>query len=114
MDRAMRRHQNDNQDEIISLKQEYNEILSFLYNVFSGRPFVLPRTRRPSRPAYDALMVGAALIGVDHLSGWEAVITQNVNTAAAISANYEVLVGRGNTVEAIKERVELARSILTT
>jgi hypothetical protein len=114
MDRAMRRHRNDDQDEVTSLKKEYKEILGFLYNVFAGHPFILPGTRRPSRPAYDALMVGTALIGVDHLSGREAVISQNFNTAAAVSANYEVLVGRGNTVEAIKERVELARSILTT
>jgi hypothetical protein len=114
MDRAMRRHRNDDQDEVTSLKKEYKEILGFLFNVFAGHPFVLPRTKRPSRPAYDALMVGTALLGVDNLSGREAVISQNFNTAAAIPANYEVLVGRGNTVEAIKERVELARSILTT
>jgi hypothetical protein len=58
-------------------------------------------------------MVGAALIGVGNLSGREAVISQNFNSAATIPAKYEVLVGRGNTVEAIKGRIELAKDILT-
>lgn len=113
MDKSMQRHQKDNEDKVSALRKEYKEILTFLYQVFAGHPFVLPRTRRPSRPAYDALMVGTALVGIGNLSGRESIISQNFNNAAAISAKYEVLVGRGNTVEAIRERVELAKDILT-
>lgn len=74
---------------------------------------MLPRTSRPSRPAYDAMMVATSITGVDQLAGREQQIRDNFFSAANDPENYEILVGRGNTVEAIKERVELARKLLS-
>ena len=57
-------------------------------------------------------MVACSLVGQGNLVGREARIRTNFLDAARTPSKYEVLVGRGNTVEAIKERVNLARDIL--
>jgi Protein of unknown function DUF262 len=114
MDKAMRQHGPDDAHALAVLEGEFRDVLTFLFNTFNGHPFVLPQTNRPSRPAYDALMVAAALVGIDNTSGRENAIRANYARATQDPASYEALVGRGNTVEAIKERVELARNILTS
>lgn len=113
MDKSMLQHCSDSDTAITQLKHEYRSTLSFLFTAFEGHPFVLPQTKRPSRPAYDALMVASAIMGVTELRGREAAIRANFVQSSHDAASYEVLVGRGNTVEAIKDRVQLARDILT-
>jgi hypothetical protein len=112
MDKAMRQHGLDDDTAIESMEKEFREVLTFLSSTFNGRPFVLPQTNRPSRPAYDALMVAAAIVGVPGIRDRESTIRANYDAATQNSVSYDVLVGRGNTVEAIKERVQLAKNIL--
>jgi Protein of unknown function DUF262 len=113
MDKSMKQHIADNVETIALLKKEYCDALDFLFITFNGSPFVLPQTSRPSRPAYDALMVACATIGSHQLTGREDAIRRNFVEIASNPAHYEVLIGRGNTVEAIKDRVTLAHNILT-
>lgn len=112
MDKTVKRHLKSDAVQVAAMKQEFIEILQFYYQAFGGRPFVLPKTNRPSRPAYDALMVAAAIVGVCNLVGKEKEINTSFEKAASDPNNYEILVGRGNTVEAIKERVTLAQNII--
>jgi hypothetical protein len=60
---AMRQHAADSETVLAALESEYRSVLSFLFETFEEHPFILPQTNRPSRPAYDALMVAAALVG---------------------------------------------------
>ena len=114
MDKSMEKHSGDTVNTVVALEADYRDALGFLFHVFEGKPFVLPETNRPSRPAYDALMVAYSLVGQDNLAVHEAsMIRANFLESASDSLKYEVLVGRGNTVEAIKERVNLAKVILT-
>jgi hypothetical protein len=113
MDKSMRQHSGDDAIVVAALDTEYRATLQFLFSAFEGNPFVLPETTRPSRPAYDALMVACSLVGHGNLAGRKAGIRTNFIEAARTPSKYEVLVGRGNTVEAIKERVNLAHDILT-
>jgi hypothetical protein len=113
MNKTMINHRTDSDEQVAGLNEEYRTVLEFLFNTFDGQPFVLPQTKRPSRPAYDALMVAGALIGVGTLGRRQANIRANFTTAATQRSQYEVLVGRGNTVEAIKDRVALAQRILS-
>ena len=113
MDKSMRQHASDDKPTILRLDEEYRSALKCLFDIFDGHPFVLPQTNRPSRPVYDALMVASAIVGTGVPVGRRIVIQSNFSKAANDSKLYEVLVGRGNTVEAIKERVELAKKILT-
>jgi hypothetical protein len=113
LDKSMKRHAGDSPHVLESLEADYRRVLSSLFAAFGGRPFVLPQTNRPSRPAYDAMMVGTALTGVGALEGREAAVRQNFLAAAQNPDSYEVLVGRGNTVDAIKARVALAQQLIS-
>jgi len=113
MDRSMKSHSSDSDTTIAMQVEDYEASLEFMFKVFKGAPFVLPGTTRPSRPAYDALMVACSLIGVKTLAGRDDQIRQNFIKTASNPTSYEILVGRGNTVDAIKDRVELAHNILT-
>ena len=113
LDKSMKQHAADSTQVLESLETEYREVLSFLFRAFDGHPFVLPRTNRPSRPAYDAMMVATALAGTSVLSGRERTICDNFERATQNPDSYEILVGRGNTIDAIKARVALAQSLLS-
>lgn len=113
LDKSMKQHAKDTGAAHHLMEQEFREVLSFLYSTFEGQPFVLPQTNRPSRPAYDAMMVATALIGPSNLHGRSSEIRKRFLLAANDPASYEVLVGRGNTVEAIRDRVSLAQRLLT-
>ena len=113
MDNTMSAHKDDSTSMADQLEQEYRRTLSALFEVFDGEPFVLPQTKRPSRPAYDALMVAFALADVATALNPKATIKSNFTAATSDPQKYEILVGRGNTVDAIKARVQLATEILT-
>ena len=113
MDNSMRQHSGDSDEAVAVLDAEYRMSLLYLFNAFEGNPFVLPGTTRPSRPAYDALMVASSIIGATSLTGRENEIRRKFIEAANVRDSYEVLVGRGNTVESIKDRVHLALDILS-
>ena len=113
MNKTMMNHRLDIAEQLAGLDKEYRSVLDFLFSTFEGHPFVLPQTNRPSRPAYDALMVAGSIIGIANLGGRQAKIRSNFIDAASQRKQYEILVGRGNTVEAIKDRVSLAQRILT-
>jgi hypothetical protein len=113
MDATMNAHKGDPKGMVAQLEQEYRGVLDSLFHLFDGKPFVLPQTMRPSRPAYDALMVASSLVGVVSVPDRKAIIKSNFTAAANDAKKYEILVGRGNTVDAIKARVDLATEILT-
>ncbi len=113
LDNTMSAHKDDSKSMVDQLEQEYRRVLNTLFEVFDGEPFVLPQTMRPSRPAYDALMVAFALAGVAATLNPKAAIKSNFTAATIDAKKYEILVGRGNTVDAIKARVQLATEILT-
>lgn len=94
------------------MKREFTKYLSRFLDVFEGDPFRLPTTRRQSRPLYDALMIAlSADPGLD-IEARASEVRAELKTALANSASYDILVGRGNTIESVRDRVRLADSIL--
>lgn len=114
LDRSIKQHASDSAASLAIMEEGFRQVLTFLHEAFDGRPFVLPQTNRPSRPAYDAMMVATHLTGVDVLRPRIAVIKANFQQASLETDSYEILVGRGNTIDAIKERVSLAQRILNS
>ena len=93
-------------------EREFVSHLSRLVTLFKGSPFRLPSTNRPSRPLYDALMIALSrnvTLPVEHDA---AAIRDRLDAALADEASYDVLVGRGNSIEAIRSRVSVAEKIL--
>jgi hypothetical protein len=93
-------------------KDEYQKLITMLYGVWGSQLFRIPEIARPSRPLYDALMVALSrnpdLVLEEDTEG----IKQRLTNALARRADYDTLVGRGNTIITIKQRVDLASSIL--
>lgn len=92
------------------LEAEFLRCLDLLDEVFEGQPFRLPGSTRRSRPLYDALMIALSLrstLDSDHAS-----VRARLAASLAESDSYDILVGRGNTVKAVQDRVELANHIL--
>jgi hypothetical protein len=113
LDSCMRRHNEDSEETTTGLKHHYLTCLSALTEVFEGKPFRLLQTNRPSRPLYDALMVALSLAPGLHSVATGPQVRASLKEALTTEAGYDVLVGRGNTVDAIRQRVNLASKILS-
>ncbi len=99
-------------NEEAEMKDMYLSLLSRLVDLFEGEPFRLPKTKRPSRPLYDALMIALSLSPeIDLIKNPES-IRDSLAAALNEETTYEILVGRGNTIESIRQRVEIASRIL--
>jgi hypothetical protein len=114
LDRYMAMHANIEETAAKEMRADFLQYLQRLVDLFEGYPFVLPTTGRPSRPLYDALMIALSREpGLDLVTNAEA-IRRSLADALSNEADYDVLVGRGNTMAAIRERVELASVILAS
>jgi hypothetical protein len=113
LDSTMRRHYQDSEEQAAELKGQYMSCLRDLILVFDGKPFRLINGNRPSRPLYDALMVSLSLRSVGNLLDKKYDVQSRMKEALNDPDKYDVLVGRGNTIDAIRQRVSLASSILS-
>ncbi|MGK5551627.1 DUF262 domain-containing protein [Actinomadura kijaniata] len=111
MDRYMERNANIGLDSTSQMKEEFASLLARFIDVFDGAPFRLP-TGRLSRPLYDALMVALSQEPTLDIENRAPQIREKLNEALTDERSYDILVGRGNTVESVHERVTLAESIL--
>lgn len=110
-DRTMKRHSSDTEGQIGVLKSEFLGTLERVTKAL-GTSFHLLPGDRPSRPLYDALLVAAeASPGID-LQANSLAIKARLDAALANEDTYDILVGRGNTLDSIKDRVALATAIL--
>ena len=114
LDRFMKENANADDAIISKLEDDYISFLKRLLHLFNEKPFCLPKTNRPSRPLYDALMIALSQKPDLDLKANAAKIKQRLKKALENDREYDTLVGRGNTIEAIRERVELASKILAS
>lgn len=112
LDRYMEREKDVDPATALQLEQQFLVTLSRLRDVFDQEPFLLPKTRRPSRPLYDALMIALSLEPTVNIEGRKAEVQSALAEALKDSKSYDVLVGRGNTIESVRQRVALATEIL--
>lgn len=113
LDRYMEEMADADEDTLANLRSEFHDLLSRLVALFEGEPFRLPSTGRPSRPLYDALMIALSMNPEIDLIANAREIKRRLTAALEDEHSYDVLVGRGNTIEAIQERVDLASAILS-
>jgi len=112
LDKCMERHSSDVEATVNLHEAQYQQCLNTMFQTFDLRPFILPTTNRPSRPLYDALMVALSLqANYDPLPIKEQ-IQKRLVEALENTRTYDILIGRGNTIEAIRDRVALAHRIL--
>lgn len=114
LDRYMETHASLDDTTANMVRTEFLELLQRLVDLFEGEPFRLPTTGRPSRPLYDALMIALSRDQGLDLEGNAQAIRASLEYALQTDETYDVLVGRGNTITAIRERVALAGEILAS
>lgn len=113
LDRFMQKHANASISHITSWEKEFQDLIKSLHAVFGVSTFRLPKTNRASRPLFDSLMIALSLHPeLDVVTNSNA-IRQSMDKALDNKELYEILVGRGNTIESVHQRVSLAEEILT-
>lgn len=112
LDRFMENHSHASESELEKMEADFKFCIHKLYDAFEGAPFRLPTTGRPSRPLYDALMVALSLNDDLKINFGSKELRERVSDNLKDEEKYEILVGRGNTIEAIKSRVSLAENML--
>lgn len=112
LDRYMERKKDIEPTEVRALEYQFLSTLSRLVALFNQEPFRLPKTRRPSRPLYDALMIALSLDPTLKIEDRKAEIRAALSSSLGKPDEYDVLVGRGNTIDAVRQRVSLATQIL--
>lgn len=112
LDGCLIRHMGDTAEEVEESKAIFRRSIDTLYQIFGEATFVLPTTERPSRPLYDALMVASCLRNDVSIISDKELIKSRLTKALKNSETYDILIGRGNTTDAIKARVNKAAEIL--
>ncbi|MEU7526395.1 DUF262 domain-containing protein [Saccharothrix sp. NPDC042600] len=111
LDSYMEKHAMLDDNESQAMEEQFITCLSRLRAVFGDMTFRLT-SKRLSRPLYDALMIALSRNPDIDIENRADSIRAALKSALDDEAKYDVLVGRGNTINAIHERVELADEIL--
>jgi len=114
LDKTMKAHQLDDEILVKGMEKEYINTLQILKKINGFENFIiLPETNRYSRPLYDALTVACSFAISRKEIDNTIVIKDRLLHELCIPDKYEILVGRGNSLQSIKERVKLAYNIIT-
>jgi hypothetical protein len=116
LDRAL--EQKLSQEQADALALEFRERFDFLYKIFDSAPFVL-KSQSDQKERVSAAVYDAAMVALNGLWEQRAKIAADSDQVVARMAKanadpdqYEILVGRGNTADAVRDRIKLLRNIL--
>lgn len=116
LDRAMEARLTPGEADLA--KKEFKEQFKFLYDLFEKNPFAVPSRAdgrvRVSAAIYDAAMVAANRnwLHRDEIVKNRVKVISRMKEAIDSDVEYEVLIGRGNTAESAKDRIDLLQKIL--
>lgn len=111
LDRTAKQYQHATEKELEIHEIDFKNTIDGLYDIFKSELFIMPSTGKLSRPLYDAFMVAYSLIDKTKL-GDHKKIDHIISSVQPGTKEYDILIGKGNTTESIKERIELATKIL--
>jgi hypothetical protein len=104
--------------QALEAQEEYKCRFEFLYKLFDQRPFVL-KSRTDGKERVSAAVYDAAMVALNRvwnrqieIAADKAGVIQRMRSSNATESQYEVLVGRGNTADSIRDRLDLMQSIL--
>lgn len=115
LDRTMEDNISDEYAE--RLDKDYRERFKFLYDLFDGSPFKIPSESK-GKEKVSAALYDASMVAIDNLwSEREAILADaaavktRLNAAIESDDEYELIVGRRNTAESVKDRISLLKRI---
>jgi hypothetical protein len=119
LDRAMQDRIKISKEDAETLEAEFKERFSFLYKLFDGEPFLLAPDdkgrERVSAALYDAAMVAVNNLWAQH----EAIESDKEGIQPRLAAALKdptqavIVTGRGNTAQAVRDRIALLERILS-
>lgn len=113
LDRAMEKKLSP--DEAAVAEKEYKQRFTFLFGLFDGNPFLIRSgvdgKERVSAAIYDSSMVAIDRLWDERDSVSKAAVNARMAEALEDDDEYEVLVGRGNTAESVRNRISLMQEI---
>ena len=117
LDRTMDKYKNTKKDSIDTMKSEFLMCLQAAVSIFGDKPFKIITAAgeyKNSAPLFDAIMVS-----IYRNKGYlDSLIKSKKNIAAGVmgliknDSSYSTLVGKGNTSQAIKDRINLVENVL--
>lgn len=111
-DKTMENYRSVSNEDAEHMKNFFISTLNRIVTALGENFLILPTTSQPSRPLYDAIMVATSdLQELDLMANADEIRTR-LSIALAAPDQYDILVGRGNTLDSIKDRVNLAKKIL--
>lgn len=113
LDRFMKSNAVADERVLIEWEAEFLDLITRLYRLFEDETFRLPKSKRLSRPLYDSLMIALSLNPSRDLIKNSSLIRSALTSSLNKPEEYDILVGRGNTIEALHQRVALAGAILS-
>jgi hypothetical protein len=119
LDRAMEDRKSISNEQATQLKTEYQDRLSFLFELFDGRPFELsPDDRgktRVSAAIYDASMVAINRLWAqrDTVLQDKPGVQRRMRTVLLAPENAKILTGQANTAQAVKDRIQLITRVFS-
>lgn len=112
-DHTMKTYKNITAETAAAFKDDYLSALSFFYDTLGDSAFILPGTGKVARNLYDSFMVGHTLIS-DHTSLQDGeIIRKNIDITLSNPQEYDIIITKGNSIDAIEHRVKKAKEILT-
>jgi len=112
LDRTAKAYQFYNDVQLEQLEHDFKDSISGLNDIFGDALFMIPATGKLSRPLYDSFMVAYSIMDKTSLAPKEK-IRSRLEEIIPESPSYDVITGKGNTIESIKERISLAHVILS-
>lgn len=116
LDRAM--EVEFSQEQAMAAEDEFRTIFEFCFNLFDGKPFEIStqgeEKSKVSAALYDACMVAASRLKdrLGEITDDKQNVQQRLVDAVQDDDQYEIIVGRGNTAEAVRDRINLLQEIL--
>lgn len=110
LDGCMKKHQNDSEEMIECLYNEYIRNLESLKDIFGDKLFYLPTVDKLSIPMYDSFMVAYNLVDGNTANREDIIL--GLDNALNNIEQYETLIGKRATSQSIRDRVDLAVKIL--
>ncbi|MGP3034413.1 DUF262 domain-containing protein [Serratia ureilytica] len=108
------------QVEALQEEEDYKSRFSFLYNLFDASPFEIKSNsdgkERVSAAIYDSSMVAIDRLWAekDNILKRKKAIIKRMSSALVNPDEYEILVGKGNTAESVRSRIDLMQHIFLT
>ena len=118
LDRAMEMNFSEKDADVAMA--EYRERFNFLYELFRNKPFVIV-SKYDSREKVSFALYDASMVAIDRL--WSrkddikndsSGVLRRLTAALGDREKYELIVGRRNTAEAVKGRIELLEQIFAS